>query len=115
MRNRFILSTRGRCSMRWETFHPIHSSRSSRSESGAAEADSPKPSVVGSHQIAQRPADQPTLVERMLADHQFIPDPQILLRGHLNQSESLDVLDAFRDPGRSLKPMVQASGVPLPW
>ena len=62
MRNRFILSTRGRCSMRWETFHPIHSSRSSRYESGAAEADSPKPSVVGSHQIAQRPADQPTPV-----------------------------------------------------
>ena len=42
-------------------------------ERGAAKADGTQPTVIGSHQIAQLPSDQTTLVQRVFPQHQLIP------------------------------------------
>ncbi len=106
-------------------------------ERGAAEADAPQPSVVRSHQIAQLSADQPAVLQRMLADHEFIPGPAFLLRAHLDQAEPSDILDRFGNrrgcfdrcqslgvprprparwvPARSTSPALRGRGGPWPW
>ena len=43
-------------------------------ERGAAEADRPQPAVLRADQVAQLSAHQPTLVQRMFPDHQFVPE-----------------------------------------
>lgn len=75
-------------------------------ERRTAEADPPKPSVFRSNEIAQLSANQPTIAQGMLSDHELISELQILLIGHLDQPQSLDILELFGNPDRCLDRVV---------
>src|ERR1035441_2525477 len=49
-------------------------------QSGAAKTQLPKPAVIGGRQIAQLSADQPAVLQRVLADHQVLPTLRTSLR-----------------------------------
>src|SRR6266567_188221 len=61
-------------------------------QSGASKAYPSKPAVVRAEQIAQLPADQSAVFQRMLVQHQFIPNPQMFFINHLEQTQSAYLL-----------------------
>jgi hypothetical protein len=52
---------------------------------GAAQANRPEPTVLRADQVAQLPAHQPTLVQGMFPQHQFVPELALFLAGDLHQ------------------------------
>ncbi len=90
--------------------HPIVASL--QAQRGTAQADASEPAMVGGYQIAPLSADQPALLQIMLAEHQFVPYPPMFLIGHLDQAQSADLLENLGNASRSGHRPVEPGRIP---
>ena len=69
-----------------------------------------EPAVRGADEVTELAADQPGVAQGVLADHQLVPDEQVLGAAHLDQLQSFDLLEALGHGAGGGDALVQAGG-----